>query len=189
MNVWNEKYPGDFEGLLVALKECSSILLTKLNSSVCSDLNSIHQWDEGTQKVRLLKNGNDLFSEHFNVKMKSTSIKNDEVKGVYLFGQETSEGLKPVYVGISGSIMRRLKQHCWGKEHNQASLAYLMAKKEHGHVGRRKLLPLEQLVKQQEIIRQFKFVIYPELDDYKLYFLEVYLSGVLKTKWNSFKTH
>jgi hypothetical protein len=38
-------------------------------------------------------------------------------------------------------------------------------------------------------LRNYKVALYPVLNDYELYFYEVALSGVFKTKWNSFRTH
>lgn len=39
------------------------------------------------------------------------------------------------------------------------------------------------------LIRNFKVVLVNIENDYELYFLEVALAGIFKTKWNSFKTH
>ena len=41
----------------------------------------------------------------------------------------------------------------------------------------------------KEILRNFKVALYPVLNDYELYFYEVALAGILKTKWNTFRTH
>jgi hypothetical protein len=45
------------------------------------------------------------------------------------------------------------------------------------------------IIEQQEIIRKYKVAILPIENDYDMYFIEVYLAGVWKTEWNSFKTH
>lgn len=39
---------------------------------------------------------------------------------------------QPIYVGISRGVLNRLRQHMLGKDHFSASLAYAMAKKQHG---------------------------------------------------------
>ena len=44
---------------------------------------------------------------------------------------------KPFYVGISGTLIQRLRQHVTGKTHFDASLAYLMATDKTGHTMKR----------------------------------------------------
>lgn len=46
-----------------------------------------------------------------------------------------------------------------------------------------------ELEQEQLEIKNFRVIIIPEENDYDLYFMEVYLAGKLKTKWNSFRTH
>lgn len=95
----------------------------------------------------------------------------------------------PCYVGISGTIFRRLKQHGWYKLHNEATLAYLKASSKEKYIGERKNLEYTKIEEQQKIIRQYKVATIAEPIDFDLYFMEVYISGKLKTLWNSFKTH
>jgi hypothetical protein len=74
-------------------------------------------------------------------------------------------------------------------ETDSSTLAYLKAASKTNYRGVRKHFPLDEIEKQQKIIRQYKVAIVPELLDFDLYFLEVYFAGKLKTRWNSFKTH
>lgn len=109
---------------------------------------------------------------------------------MYIFGEINNRGFfEPIYIGISRTVFRRLYQHTWGKKHNEATLAYLMAKSRLLHLESRNSLLLSELEIEQEKIKTFKVVIVPEENDYNLYFMEVYLAGKLKTKWNSFRTH
>ncbi len=112
-----------------------------------------------------------------------------EFTGIYVFGLK--EGLKvtPIYVGISRSVYRRLRQHGWGKKHTQATLAYNMAKDESGHEGERDDLCEDIYEKKRVLVRNLKVCLIPITDDYTLYLTEVLLAELLQTKWNSFKTH
>lgn len=117
------------------------------------------------------------------------SVKN-EVKGLYIFGEQNEKGeIKPIYIGISRTVFRRLRQHVWGNKHNEATLAYLKAKKRIDHnKGRLELAP-EKLKEEQEEIKKYHLIVIPETNYYDMYFMEVYIAGRLKTLWNSFKTH
>jgi hypothetical protein len=117
----------------------------------------------------------------------------NDFSGIYVFYEnETAE-----YVGISNTIIRRLKQHLYGKKHNEASFAYLMARQEHeestgnGHHGLRNDFPFDGYRKniQKHMIEKWGFTTHPLSGGYSLSFSEIYISAVLKTKWNSFDPH
>lgn len=125
-------------------------------------------------------------------------------KGLYVLGKEENNTIKPVYVGISRDITTRLKQHGWGKNHNQASLAYLIAM--HSYSGnyslteprfkvvsktKRKYIKENDpdFIKAKNIVRNYYVVTYPIENDYELYFHEIAIACILKTYWNSFRTH
>lgn len=131
----------------------------------------------------------EILNVNCNTKLKGTEKSLNEVKGLYVFGEVKGDVVVPVYVGISGTIFRRLYQHNHGNKHNETTLSYLMAKFEYGYNGSRKELPLKMLKEQQKKIRNYKVLVISEHNDFDLYFMEVYLAGCLRTKWNSFKTH
>jgi len=115
------------------------------------------------------------------------------LNGAYVFWEETT----PLYVGISRSVLNRLKQHVIGVDHNQASLAYQIAltkrdsvKKAPNRVARAKF-PFENYRKDiQTFMRErWRISIIPASDEYELYLLELYLSCLLKSYGNSFRTH
>ena len=115
-------------------------------------------------------------------------LQNNELKGIYIF----IENDIPVYIGISRTIFRRLRQHGWGEKHNQCTLAYLIANSIHyksSFSKARSEFPDHLLDEAKEKIKSFKVHLIPVDNDYDLYFLEVTLAGLLKTKWNSFRTH
>lgn len=119
-------------------------------------------------------------------------VKNkNEVQGLYVFGEFNKEYGKiiPIYIGISRTIIRRLRQHVWGKNHNEATFAYLKAKTRLGHNKGRLDLSLKELESEQGEIKNYHLMVIPEENHYDMYFMEVYIAGRLKTKWNSFKTH
>lgn len=47
----------------------------------------------------------------------------------------------------------------------------------------------KELTSKKEMVRSFKVALFTVKKDYEIYFLEVALAGILKTKWNSFRTH
>jgi hypothetical protein len=47
----------------------------------------------------------------------------------------------------------------------------------------------DDLSAKKEVVRNLHVALIPVQEDYDLYFLEVALAGILKTKWNSFRTH
>jgi hypothetical protein len=112
--------------------------------------------------------------------------------GLYIIGEKMNGEVIPIYIGISRTVYRRLRQHGWGKEHNQCTLAYLIAneeKHESKWANKRSLFPKTDLIEARDKVQNFRVVLYSVENDYDLYFLEVAIAGILKTKWNSFKTH
>lgn len=189
MNYWNHPYPESFESLIKKSEANLAVLLQQLNDSECKTLDELYKFNNVTNEVKRQKKVFDELGYKPNSRLNKSTKVNNEIKGLYIFGESIDGVVKPIYIGISGTIFRRLKQHGWGKQHNEATFAYLIASSKSNHIGGRKLLPPELLIEQQKLIRQFKVVILPEVLDYDLYFLEVYLAGRLKTHWNTFKTH
>ena len=115
----------------------------------------------------------------------------NEFKGVYVLAEVNNDKVNPIYIGISRTIYRRLRQHGWGKKHNECSLAYLMEKKDNVAISRANIHKNfdEELIRKKEEVKSFKVALFPIKNDYELYFIEVALAGILKTKWNSFRTH
>ncbi len=119
--------------------------------------------------------------------------KMNEVKGLYIFYEDN----KPIYIGISRSILKRLKSHFLGKIHNEATLAYIMIRHKHegahgfynGERANLDLFKSDRTLLQKEMMTNWKIAIIPETDNYKMYFFEIYLACHLKTIWNSFETH
>ena len=130
----------------------------------------------------------DLILKNFFVDRKTTVL-----RGAYIFWHAQN----PVYVGISKSILSRLKHHFLGKVHNHASLAFLIAQKVYKEEvgeefqGARAAFPFRNYrAKIQGRMRKdwrISIIICP--DDYELHALEVYLACELKTFWNDFGTH
>ena len=114
---------------------------------------------------------------------------------MYIFGEEIDGKVTPVYIGISRSIYKRLRNHAFGKTSNTCTLAYLMAKHKYkttnsiDKVAKSIIENETHLAPQKAIIQNYKVVLIPVEKDYDLYFLEIAIAGILKTKWNSFRTH
>lgn len=64
-----------------------------------------------------------------------------------------------------------------------------MAKDFIKYSGKREAMEVEEWKKKQQELRDYRVLIIPESNDYDLYFMEVYIAGRLKTKWNSFRTN
>ena len=157
-----------------------------LSSPECLIVKDLYQPDKGHKQKDFIQK----LQVACNNKLKKTSKKEDEAKGLYVFGELNQDGIvEPIYVGISRTVFRRLYQHTWGKKHNETSFSYLKAKHFSQHTGKRIELAKELLKEQQEKIKNYRLIVIPEINDYDLYFMEVYIAGKLKTKWNSFKTH
>lgn len=191
MNIWNQPYPANINELIEKSNQFKEILFEKLNDSACKTLYQLYPPNhKGTVKkdLALFAHLGYTPNSFFNSKSKSE----DEIRGIYVFGEfdEITGTVIPKYVGISRTIFRRLKQHGWGKKHNEATLASMKAIYKKTHTAKfRSEMTTEIILEQQTIIRNYKVVILPEENDYDMYFMEVFLAGVWKTKWNSFKTH
>lgn len=183
VNYLNHPYPEDFCALIDEAHEIAKQVKDKaLRAPV---LETLYRKSEKTSSVLRIK---DFFSElgQMPTRIHNGSIKQNEIKGIYFFIED-----KPVfelaYVGISATILRRMKHHTYGTDDNQPSLAYLIAAHHKGKASSRK--EFKHMEYGKALVRKFKVVIHPIEDDYKMYFLEVALAGILNSKYNSFKTH
>lgn len=121
----------------------------------------------------------ELNKENYQKTIVSSSEVKDISTGIYVFGTKENNVIVPVYIGISRNIVRRLRNHGWGKTDHQTTLLKKIHK-ELSHENR------EDKLKE---IQDFYVVIIPVTEDYDLYFQEIVLSGLLKTKFNTFRTH
>jgi len=119
-------------------------------------------------------------------------------KCVYLFG----EGENYLYVGRTRRLRNRLRQHSIaGAQHNQAVFAFKLAREATGQMiatysaqGSRKALSADPTF--DAAFSQAKFRVknmdlrfVEETDPLRQALLEIYVSVVLKTKYNDFDTH
>ncbi len=125
---------------------------------------------------------------------------NNEMKGIYIFFENEKPDAKPIYIGISKTILRRIKQHFSGRLHNQASLAFIIAKEQHNngdhekHSGNRLSFPFEKYRPeiQKRMKNEWGIRIIPidgNSDYYRMATFEILLSCEFKTKWNTFQPH
>lgn len=192
MNYKNEPYPKDLLSVLNNAEDLARMIDEKLNDDSCKRIKELFCIKEGR-----IKRNVEIFDAlgyvpNTFLKTNSQNTKNNEFKGLYIFGEEIENKIIPVYVGISRSVFRRLKQHAWGKKHNECTLAYLKTRHQCETEGKqfyRKISTEEDMLPAKSLIRNFKVVLVNIENDYELYFLEVALAGIFKTKWNSFKTH
>lgn len=194
MNYNKASYPKNLNHLLETANEMAHTIENKLNKSDCPTLGDMYIETHNTCGVKpefSVRRDPTIFNKlGYSANIKSGKVKtNNEFKGLYVFGEEINGKIVPVYVGISRTIYRRLRQHGWGKKHNECSLAYLKAKFYDNKLTRATTDNETHLVPKKDIIKSYKVVLIPVEKDYDLYFLEVAIAGLLKTKWNSFRTH
>ena len=105
------------------------------------------------------------------------------------------EGTQPVYVGISRSVLSRLRQHVTGRSHFDASLAYAVAQHRLPTKGHRSKV-MEHAGFQaafseaQAYLRGLDFAFIEIENPLELYLFEAYAAMELNTSvWNTFRTH
>ena len=114
-----------------------------------------------------------------------------DLKGCYVLLHKK----KPIYVGISRSVLQRVMQHVRGKTHFDASLAYRMtADKCPSKSHRSAAMSDPQFRKEFERVKKHlstHYIAFIEIDnDLELYLFEAFCALELKTsKWNTFRTH
>ena len=184
MNYKKEEFPVDINKLIQKCEDTISILEDHFANKDCLIVNDLY--------IESTSNRCNDFLEKLQVTCNNKlheKVKNEnELQGLYVFGEFNKENGKiiPVYIGISRTIIRRLRQHVWGKNHNEATFAYLKARnnKKYNDDSKHEFIKLEQ-----EEIKKYHFMVIPEKNYYDMYFMEVYIAGKLKIYWNSFKTH
>lgn len=177
-NYKDESYPENLSVLLNYADEVAENIIVNLNNKNAKRVCDLYSEVNG----KIIRNKK-VFDE-----LGYTPNDSNEFKGLYIFGEEQNGKVIPVYIGISRSIYRRLRQHAWGKLHNECTLAYLKTKQQRTEITRKKVTN-EDMLPAKAIIQNYKVALIPVKNDYDLYFLEVVLAGKFRTKWNSFKTH
>jgi len=132
--------------------------------------------------------------------VKATSLpKTMPAAGVYLF----SEGKRPLYVGRSNGIRRRIGRHCRpGATHRMAAFAFRLAREATGNLiatykrgegSRTSLMENQAFIKAftdaKARIRSMDLRFVEESDPTRQALLEIYVSVVLSTPYNDFDTH
>jgi hypothetical protein len=102
-------------------------------------------------------------------------------------------GEKPFYVGISRTVVQRLRQHVTGNTHFDASLAYRMATDATGHEMNRSDAMQDPAFRtafdQAKALLQDCSVAFID-NPLELYLFEAYCAMELDTcEWNTFRTH
>ena len=114
-----------------------------------------------------------------------------DISGCYVF----IENAKPIYVGISRKLVKRLTQHLNHKSHYSASLVYKMASQDNPHSLRRSQAMKDEkferaFLKRQSHLRELHFAFIEIQDLVTLYLFELFACMHFDTsKWNTFKTH
>lgn len=126
-----------------------------------------------------------------NSKSKRERKTNDEISGLYIFYKNN----KACYIGISNTIIRRIKQHMCGKTHFESTLAYNIVtvniKSKESKTREEIYRENEKLIReiQREMRDEWSIKIIPETGPYERHFFEVYLATRMQTHWNCFDTH
>jgi len=105
------------------------------------------------------------------------------------------DGRRPIYVGISRTVFKRLREHVCAKTHNSATLAYLMATRWSGNTMRRAEAmgdPEFQREFQQarDYLRSLSAAFVEIKDPFVRHVFEAYAAQAFGTgEWNTFETH
>lgn len=105
------------------------------------------------------------------------------------------DGDRPVYVGISRSVLARVRQHVLGRSHSDASLAYLVAQRRlptRGHRSKNMEVPefRTAFADAQAYLRRLQVATVRIDNPLELHVFEAYAAMTLgTTEWNSFRTH
>lgn len=105
------------------------------------------------------------------------------------------ENGKDIYVGISRSVLSRLRQHFTANTHFDASLVYAIAQRRRPTPGKRsevmkQPLFLEEFARAQDYLKSLQVDFIEIQNPLELYVFEAYAAIELKThEWNTFRTH
>lgn len=194
MNYKMEEYPKDTKFLV---EQCEKIVEEVENLLSLNNPNKLYlsdfyqQTNAGNKAFR-----NDLRA-NFNLNSKNKKYNGKDIKGLYILASEINNNTQPFYVGISQTVIRRLRQHVFGTGHNQATLAYLMARAEYNtnnieiYKGKRQDFDYfkDNRDRFQMELRKARFAVIEIDNDYLLYMAEVFIACHFKCKWNTFETH
>ncbi len=158
--------------LITQTEEWAEQICNKFKSREALKLNELFQQKPSNGKFYLQEQ---LIDQFFLDKR----IANKKMSGIYVMGTEREGFVQPFYVGISRDILVRLKNHGWGKTNYQSTLLKKMFQAESDNNRENKL----------KCIQNCYVYIIPIASDYDLYIQEVMLAGLLKTEWNTFRTH
>lgn len=101
----------------------------------------------------------------------------------------------PIYVGISRSVLSRIRQHVSGKSHFDASLVYAVAQRRRPTKGKRSEVMNDAIFggefeKAQQYLRGLNVAFIEVSNPLELYVFEAYAAMALDTgEWNTFRTH
>lgn len=102
---------------------------------------------------------------------------------------------RPIYVGISRSVITRISQHVKGKTHFDASFAYRIATARFSHDMHRAVAMSDpkfrkEFSKARKYLNSSRVAFIEIENDLELYLFEAYCAMELKTsRWNTFRTH
>jgi len=117
-------------------------------------------------------------------------------KGIYVFFEDN----KPIYVGRSNRLKKRLKEHSQGSSHYSATLAFRIAKQNTSTQQKKERKQTnEQLMKNSDFVEEFEAtkgriarakIRFIEIEDQtEQAMFEIYASMALGTEFNDFSTH
>lgn len=116
---------------------------------------------------------------------------NSDFEGCYVL----IDGTRPIYVGISRTVLQRLKQHVRGTTHYDATLAYGIAAARQPHNMTRSEAMADKgfqvvFAEAQHYIRELNVAFIEIPNPLELYLFEAFCAMELDTsEWNKFKTH
>ncbi|MEM6523431.1 MAG: hypothetical protein AAF693_06560 [Bacteroidota bacterium] len=187
LNIEGDSYESFSDELITELDSISTTLKQQLSNKqrrvLISDLRN-EKMSRPYVRERLRK----ITTSDFNSYLGSAKNPvNNDYSGIYVFGCKYKNEIIPVYVGISRNIVRRLYKHFWVQKSNSASWMYRIAQKYLQANTKNHKSQISEL--QEGLATKIYVTIYPLSEPYKMHMAEAYIASVLKTYWNTFKTH
>jgi hypothetical protein len=105
------------------------------------------------------------------------------------------DGIRPIYVGISQTVLQRLRQHVRGTTHYDASLAYRIATKRKPHNTTRSNAMTNKdfkaaFLEAQKYLRGLNVAFIEIANPLERHLFEAFCAMELDTReWNTFETH
>ncbi len=193
-NFRGEEYPDD---ILKHMRQHVEVIEAQLKSDSPHYINEFISYNNGNKINRIMFKEAFGFNTYHRKNKRMGEVGTDnEIKGIYVLSELVEGEYKVMNVGMSQTILRRFYQHTCGKNHNESTLGFHIAKDEHKkktgneYLASRVAFPyIDYWPETMDRIRKLRFAIVPIVNNFELYMAEVHIACHYKSFWNTFETH